>query len=139
MSSGLSYRRLHVLLLCATNLVPWPDYTAAVLRYWVGDVIGIAVVTPFLLILLTRGRPLSLTWETAFQIAAIIGALWIVFGPIAGQQLQLFYILFLPIVWIAVRTGLEGVSAGLVLTQIGLMVAIELFATTDVNVTASRP
>ena len=135
-ASGAIVSALHVLLLSSAGLVPWPDYTAAALRYWVGDVIGIAVVTPFLLILLTRGRPLSLTWETAFQIAAIIGALWIVFGPIAGQQLQLFYILFLPIVWIAVRTGLEGVSAGLVLTQIGLMIAIELFATTDVNVTA---
>ena len=135
-SSGAIVSALHVLLLTSAGLVPWPDYTAATLRYWVGDVIGIAVVTPFLLILLTRGRPLSFTWETAFQIAAIIGALWIVFGPIAGQQLQLFYILFLPIVWIAVRTGIEGVSAGLVLTQIGLMIAIEVFATTDVNVTA---
>jgi two-component system, LuxR family, sensor kinase FixL len=127
---------LHVLVLAAAGLVSWPDYTAAVLRYWVGDVIGIAVVTPFLLILLTRGRPLSLTWETALQVASIIGALWIVFASIASQQLQLFYILFLPIVWIAVRTGLEGVSAGLVLTQIGLMIAIELFATNDVNITA---
>ena len=126
---------LHVLLLCLAGLVPWADYTAAALRYWIGDVIGIAVVTPFLLILLTRGRPFAPTWETAFQIAAIVVALWIVFETAAGQQLQLFYILFLPIVWIAVRTGLEGVSAGLVLTQVGLIVAIELFATADVNVT----
>jgi signal transduction histidine kinase len=115
---------LHVSLLCLAGLVSWTDYAAAALRYWIGDVIGIAVVTPFLLILLTRGRPLSLNWETAFQIAAIIAALWIVFATAAGQKLQLFYILFLPIVWIAVRTGLEGVSAGLVLTQVGLIVAI---------------
>jgi C4-dicarboxylate-specific signal transduction histidine kinase len=126
---------LHVSLLCLSGLVSWSDYAAAALRYWIGDVIGIAVVTPFLLILLTRGRPLSLNWETAFQIAAIIAALWIVFATAAGQQLQLFYILFLPIVWIAVRTGLEGVSAGLVLTQVGLIIAIEL-STADVNVTA---
>ena len=68
-ASGAIVSALHVLLLCLAGLVPWADYTAAALRYWVGDVIGIAVVTPFLLILLTRGRPLSLTWETAFQIA----------------------------------------------------------------------
>jgi signal transduction histidine kinase len=127
---------LHVLLLCLAGLVPWVNYNAAALRYWIGDVIGIAVVTPFLLIVLTRGRPLSLNWETACQVAAIIAALWIVFGSLATQQLQLFYILFLPIVWIAVRTGLEGVSAGLVLTQVGLIIALELFATSDVNVTA---
>lgn len=135
-ASGAIVSALHVLLLSSAGLVPWPNYTAAVLRYWVGDVIGIAVMTPFLLILLTRGRPLSLTWETVFQIAAIIAALWIVFASTAGEQFQLFYILFLPIVWIAVRAGLEGVSAGLVLTQIGLMISIELFATKDVNVTA---
>jgi two-component system, LuxR family, sensor kinase FixL len=127
---------LHVLLLTFAGLVPWADYTAAVLRYWVGDVIGIAVVTPFLLIVLTRGRLLALTWETACQVAAIFAALAIVFASTTAEQFQLFYLLFLPIVWIAVRTGLEGVSAGLVLTQIGLMIALELFATKDVNVTA---
>ena len=127
---------LHVLLLCLAGLVPWGAYNAAALRYWIGDVIGIAVVTPFLLILLTRGRPFSLTWETAFQAGAIVGALWFVFATTAGQELQLFYILFLPIVWIAVRTGLEGVSAGLVLTQVGLIIAIELLAAVDVDITA---
>ena len=135
-ASGAIVSALHVLLLTSAGLVPWPDFTRchpALLgrrrdrhcrRYAVPAHSADA------------RRPLSFTWETAFQIAAIIGALWIVFGPIAGQQLQLFYILFLPIVWIAVRTGLEGVSAGLVLTQIGMMIAIEVFATTDVNVTA---
>ena len=127
---------LHVLLLCLAGLVPWGAYTAAALRYWIGDMIGIAVVTPFLLILLTRGRPFSLTWETAFQAGAIVAALWFVFATTAGQELQLFYILFLPIVWIAVRTGLEGVSAGLVLTQVGLIIAIELLAAVDVDITA---
>lgn len=126
----------HVLLLCLAGLVAWGDYATAALRYWIGDVIGIAVVTPFLLILLTRGRPLSLTWESALQVAAIIAALWLVFATATGQKFQLFYILFLPIVWIAVRTGLEGVSAGLVLTQVGLIIAIELFSASDVNVTA---
>jgi signal transduction histidine kinase len=127
---------LHVLSLCLSELVSWEASADAALRYWIGDVIGIAVVTPFLLILLTRGRPFSFTWEAALQIAAILAALWIVFATAIGRELQLFYILFLPIVWIAVRSGLEGVSAGLVLTQVGLIVAIELFATPDVNVTA---
>jgi signal transduction histidine kinase len=134
--SAAAVSALHVLLLCLAGLVPWDNHTAAALRYWIGDVIGIAVVAPFLLILLTRGRPLALSWETAFQVAAIVAALWIVFATTAGQQLQLFYILFLPIVWIAVRAGLEGVSAGLVVAQVGLIIAMALFATSDVNVTA---
>jgi signal transduction histidine kinase len=135
-ASAAAVSALHVLLLCLSGLVAWGDYWTAALRYWIGDVIGIAVVTPFLLILLTRGRPLSLGWETAAQVAAIVAALWLVFATAAGQQFQLFYILFLPIVWIAVRSGLEGVSAGLVLTQVGLIVAIESFSASDVNATA---
>jgi signal transduction histidine kinase len=127
---------LHVLLLCMAGFIPWADLVAAALRYWIGDLIGIAVVTPFLLIFLTRGRPLALNWETGLQVAAIVAALGIVFATASDHQLQLFYILFLPIVWIAVRSGLEGVSAGLVLAQVGLIVAIELLGRTDVNVTA---
>lgn len=125
-----------VAILASSGLLPWRDVPSAALRYWVGDVIGIAVVTPFLLILLTRGRPLHAGPETVLQVAAILAALAVVFASGAGQELQLFYLLFVPIVWIAVRAGLEGVTAGLVVTQLGLMTALHLFAPQDLNVTA---
>ena len=56
----------------------------------------------------------------------IFAALWLVFGSTQSFRFQLFYVLFIPIVWIAVRFGLEGVTSGLVLTQIGLIGAIQL-------------
>lgn len=126
----------YVSVYAAAGLLPWTDWGTAAMRYWVGEVIGVAVVTPFLLILLTRGQPFALSWETALQIAAIALCLALVFGAPQSRHFQLFYLLFLPIVWIAVRSGLEGVSAGLVLTQLGLMIALNSSVSDSVDITA---
>jgi two-component system, LuxR family, sensor kinase FixL len=55
-----------------------------------------------------------------------LAALWSILSLNQPFRFQLFYILFLPIVWIAVRFGLPGATAGLVITQIGLIASIEL-------------
>jgi C4-dicarboxylate-specific signal transduction histidine kinase len=60
----------------------------------------------------------------------------VVFGVVEEQQFQLFYVLFLPIVWMAVRTGSEGVSAGILITQLGLIVGIHLFPAGSFDVTS---
>jgi integral membrane sensor domain MASE1 len=44
----------------AAGILPARDFGVACLRFWVGDVIGIAVIAPFLLIFLTRGQLLKL-------------------------------------------------------------------------------
>ena len=120
----------------AAGLLPINDFAAATLRYWVGDMIGIMVVVPFVRIALTRRRALRMSVETLLQFAAIIGALALVFGYAEEQQYQLFYVLFLPIVWMAVRTGTEGVTVGILITQLGLIVGIILFPGKGHDVTA---
>jgi C4-dicarboxylate-specific signal transduction histidine kinase len=85
------------------------------------------VITPFALIVLTRRLAIRAPLESTLQIAAIIAALAFIFGFANEQQFQLFYLLFLPIVWMAVRAGLEGVSVGILITQIGLIVGVELY------------
>jgi two-component system sensor kinase FixL len=117
----------YVLLMIAAGLMPAMDLAVATLRYWVGDVIGIMVVTPFALIAVTRRQVLRMSIETALQIAAILAALTLVFGYSEAQQLQLFYVLFLPIIWMAVRTGIEGVIVGILITQLGLILGVQLF------------
>jgi two-component system sensor kinase FixL len=117
----------YVGLMIASGEMPATDFAVATLRYWVGDVIGIMVVTPFALIALTRRPVLRISIETALQIASIIAALALVFGYSEAQQFQLFYVLFLPIVWMAVRTGIEGVTVGIMITQLGLIVGVQLF------------
>jgi two-component system sensor kinase FixL len=120
----------------ASAQMPATDFAVATLRYWVGDVIGIMVVTPFALIALTRRQVLRMSIETALQIASILAALTLVFGYSEAQQFQLFYVLFLPIVWMAVRTGIEGVTVGILITQLGLIVGVQLFPSDAQDFTA---
>jgi signal transduction histidine kinase len=111
----------YVGLTIAAGLLAAKDFAAAALRYWVGDVIGILVLAPFALFALTRRRILPMSIETALQCAAVVCALVLVFGLAEEREFQLFYVLFLPIVWMAVRNGIEGVSAGILVTQLGVI------------------
>jgi two-component system, LuxR family, sensor kinase FixL len=126
----------YVTVMTAAELLPVKEFAAAALQYWVGDLIGIMVVAPFVLVTLTRRRVLRLSTETGLQLTAIVSALALVFGYAEEQQFQLFYVLFLPIIWMAVRTGFEGVTAGLVVTQLGLILGVLIFPGKGHDVTA---
>jgi two-component system, LuxR family, sensor kinase FixL len=102
------------------------DFIEAMLSYWVGDLIGVMVVTPFVLVALLRKHSVQMSLEVVLQFAAIVGALVLVLGFSEAAPLQLFYVLFLPIVWMALRGGLEGVTIGLLLTQLGLIIGVTL-------------
>ncbi|MDQ0355226.1 signal transduction histidine kinase [Rhodoplanes tepidamans] len=117
------------------GLLPLADLPAAAVQYWVGDMIGIAIVAPFGLILLTRGRTVRLSVETAVQVAATLVALALVFVFAERHHSQLFYVLFLPIIWMAVRGGLEAVTVGVLLTQLGLIAGVHLLPGDEVDVT----
>ncbi len=124
----------YVGVLHQAGLLASVDVVPSIVRYWVGEVIGILVVTPFLLILFTNHRLPRFTLEFALQVLAILLAIGLVLG--APWQKQLFYVLFLPIVWIAVRTGLEGVTVGLMLIEVGLMIALHVWSQAALDVTA---
>lgn len=127
---------IYVGVLVAANLVSASDFTRAALQYWIGDIIGVAVVSPFILILLTRGRTLRVSGETVIQIIAILAALAFVFVYAKQHHFQLFYILFLPVIWMAVRGGLELVTIGILVTQIGLIVSAQFLPKQDIDVTS---
>ena len=116
----------YVGLLVAAGLMPTADLTSAVLRYWVGDVIGIMVVTPFAIIMWMRRTALPISVEALLQLAAILAAQALVFGYANEKQLQLFYVLFLPIIWVAVRSGIEGATIAILITQAGLILGMQL-------------
>ncbi len=125
----------YVGVLTLGGLVSTAQFGAAALRFWVGDMIGIAVVAPFALIFLTRGRSLRFSGELALQVAAILLALGLVFVYAGSNHFQLFYLLFLPVIWMAVRGGLEAVAAGILLTQIGLILGVQFQPAEDIDVT----
>ena len=52
--------------------------------------------------------------------------LWIVFGSAFSKELNLFYLLFLPLIWIAMLHGLPGTALATLVIQLGLIVALKL-------------
>ena len=126
----------HVSILVAFGILNASDFAQAALRAFIGDVIGVAVFTPFLLIYFTRRRFPTASWEALLILLVIVAALLVVFGVVGSYRLQLFYVLFIPIIWSAVRFGLEGVTAALVVTQIGLIGAIQVSGQNAIDVTA---
>ena len=128
------------------------DYPKAVLNWWVGDAVALVCLTPFLLIHLTpwlqrraglrdpgSGPSESLVvtritggsrntrrLEDCAHMASILLSLWIVFGWNFVKSDGLFYLFFLPILWIAVRRGLRGVTFAVVLLNSGAMLMLRL-------------
>jgi two-component system, LuxR family, sensor kinase FixL len=134
--SAASVASGYVGVIVATGLLPVAEFTRAALRFWIGDLIGIVVFTPFLLIFMTHRRLLRPTWEMLVLLLLVIAALWGVFGFADALRFQLFYLFFLPVIWAAVRFGLEGVTVGLVVAQISLVVAIHFTDQSAADVTA---
>jgi two-component system sensor kinase FixL len=94
----------------------------------IGDMIGIAVVTP-LLLRFGAQRPgvqqlLAWTPEGAIYFLVIGIALWMTIG--AEPAHGLFYLLFVPVVIAAVRHGLDGACFSLAVTQFGLIGLLHL-------------
>lgn len=126
----------HALILLLYGLVPAHDVGNVALRAFVGDLIGVMVFTPFLLIAFTRRRFPVPSWETAAIMLLVLVAPWGLFGLEPSLRFQFFYVFFLPIVWIAVRFGLEGVTLGLAVIQIGLIAATQLSSQSAADVVA---
>lgn len=117
----------YVAVLTLLGVFPWADVPAVLMRFWVGEVIGIAVLTPLVLLGLrgTWRRPSPAeAGEVAAQGLVIAFTLWLDFGPLASARYEYFYLLFLPSLVIAVRHGLTGAAWASVATQSGLIVAI---------------
>jgi PAS domain S-box-containing protein len=125
-----------VAIYAAAGVVPWSSFPDAVFHFWVGDAIGIVVFAPPLLILNRpleqfgpadrEGRRLQLL-EIGGQGASIVAALALVFSRIGGDSpFGLFYVLFLPLIWIATRGGLVLASWALLAIQFGLIAGLRL-------------
>jgi PAS domain S-box-containing protein len=140
---------LSIAVLTAGGVIPRSAYVPATLDFWVGDAIGIVTLAPFLLTcgfpwLRARVRrhmgethPPPEAMRPSFdrdEVLSIAGAgailllvLWLAFGsPVAGQ-INLFYLCFLPIMWIALRHGLQGAALGALLISVGILLSASAY------------
>lgn len=123
---------LLTLLLVALGSMGWADILNASLPFFIGDLIGIAIVTPLALRLwhAPAGR-----WRDRRQLAiglAGIGLpmgllLWMILRAGDPQALGYLYLLFLPVVGAALWLGLDGACASLALAQGMLILLLRLY------------
>jgi signal transduction histidine kinase len=112
-------------LLISTDELTIGDLSRASLPLLVGDMIGIAVVTPLVLRLYWRWPDVSpralaaLLPEIILHALAIGLTLWLVVG--AHSDYKFLSLLFLPVVAAALRHGIDGSCVALAATQFGLV------------------
>jgi PAS domain S-box-containing protein len=127
-------------------------YGSSVLNWWVGDSVALFCLTPFLLVYVmpwlqvhtTRStspvaravRPETDPWsrvpnspnlfEFFAQGVSILAALYIALGSRFHRSYELFFLFFLPIIWIAVRRGVRGATAATLLLNVGAIMMLRI-------------
>ena len=115
------------LLLLVDEALDLGDVLVAAGPLLIGDVIGIAVITPLTLRLALHQLPvldrisLKIVPELLLFVAVVITTLWIILVAAGPNGSKLFYLLFLPVVVAAARHGLDGGCVALAVTQLGLV------------------
>jgi signal transduction histidine kinase len=99
------------------------------LRFWVGDAVGVLVTAPLLLVVADsqqrKGfRTLAGRGETYVQLAVVAAAIWLIFKGLGGDPSHHVYLLFLPLIWVAIRNGLTGAILAVGLVQLGVVLGI---------------
>ncbi|MYM35547.1 histidine kinase [Duganella sp. FT94W] len=116
---------VYMSLLSLAGLIPSGEWVAVVLRFGIGDMVGVLVSMPLLWMLSSaegRGRLKSTVWrcETLGYLALAICVLAFVFGTIATSEFKHFYFLFLPVIWAASRQGFYGTALMVFVLQLGI-------------------
>jgi two-component system sensor kinase FixL len=99
------------------------------LQFWVGDAVGVLVTAPLLLVAADREQRrgfavLAGKGETYLQIGLVAAAIWLIFRGLGGDPSHHVYLLFLPLIWVALRNGLTGAILSVGVVQIGVVLGI---------------
>jgi len=100
--------------------------------FWMGDTLGVLTLAPFLLVWivpLIRGVRPARWWpwlperpmEAALQSLALAGGALLTVRLSTPGTLHLKYVLFLPLLWVALRGGLKAVSLAIPFLSLALM------------------
>jgi diguanylate cyclase (GGDEF)-like protein/PAS domain S-box-containing protein len=148
-----------VACLAADETISWSQYWHSALAWYIGDVVGLVGFAPFLLIHLlpwvrrmlspldrktaqkddrseTKTRQIELrdVLKAVGQTTSIVLVLWIMFARTLGYR-QLYYLAFVPIIWIAMRHGIQRVVSGLLIFNFGIVIALKLYPVTPDSLT----
>jgi signal transduction histidine kinase len=121
------------------DVVPAARIPAVIHRAWIGDGVGLLVNLPVLWALADRERRAAtrtMLRSAMSWLIALVSALGIlaVFAQPTEEQFKLFYVLFLPVIWAAVRFGAIGAVWSAALVQMLLMLAVQTVEYQPLNV-----
>jgi two-component system sensor kinase FixL len=116
-------------VLRAAGLMGGTAFTNAWLRFWIGDAVGILVTAPLLFAAADASRRSALLAlarrPEALLHAIVLGAtVWLIFEGFGRDPSRQFYLLFLPLIWIAVRFGLNGAILATAIVQMGVVLGV---------------
>ena len=123
--------------------IPAGDYAQAAFNWWIGDAVALSSLTPFLLEFVVPWcrrylgfagaeesalAAKSWSWnraeflEYSGFLASLAFLIYLAFGNSFARSAHLFYLFFLPLIWIAIRGGLRGVFVALILVDSSLAI-----------------
>jgi signal transduction histidine kinase/CheY-like chemotaxis protein/HPt (histidine-containing phosphotransfer) domain-containing protein len=150
--AALGSTAIGVASLAADHTIRWSEYWQSASVWFLGDEIGLLGVAPFLLIHVLpwvrkfiapaadiapagaqkssgkRYRTLQII-EALSQAVSLAVLLWVMFGSTLAR-FELFFLSFIPIIWIAMRQGIRRVVCGLLVLNFGIVVALHSFPAT---------
>lgn len=121
---------LYIGVLWLTGFIPAGPLTVAMVRFIIGDIVGVVVSMPLIWMLAShQGRAMLAkvlrSPETAAYLLLSGFLAWGVFnGAIGSGEYRHFYFLFLPIIWAAVRHGLAGTGLVAFTLQFGIILGV---------------
>jgi signal transduction histidine kinase len=111
---------------------------ALVAGYWIGDEVALLVTLPLLLLAMSPVRRAgawqllrSPVWWACALLACV--AIAFVFARREQDYFKYFYLLLPPVVWAAVRFGVNGAVLASLLTQLGLVLGAQIALEHDVT------
>jgi signal transduction histidine kinase len=116
-------------VLRAADLLANTSALLAWLQFWVGDAVGILVTAPLLLAIADPERRagmlrLARKRETLVQAVVLVTTIWLIFHGFGGDPGYHFYALFVPLIWIAARGGMNGAIVATTIVQLGVVAGI---------------
>jgi PAS domain S-box-containing protein len=139
--------------LTADHLVPANQYLQATMNWWIGDAVAIGSIVPFCLIYFLPGlrrfagyadkggavgharaavgrhelQGFRRALESGLFAVSIAAVLWAALSGKFSRGNEMFYLLFPPLIWVAVRRGLRGATAAILALDTGLIVALRIY------------
>lgn len=105
------------------------DAVPAIARYWIRELNGVLCLMPLLMQARLWREAVAVAkahrWEIALQLAALVAVVWMIFMLPVVDQLRFFYLLFVPIIWIALRWRWPGAMLAVLVVQLALVIAAQ--------------